>query len=399
MSAQSFAPETLTLEALRANGAPDFIERNTEALKAIYIAKFEELTERTLYPAQTEMFVLEVMAYAKSVMGEAIQAAFLQNRAIWAEKQHLDEVGANVSTFRLQAQTAISRVRFTLTEARPTSVVVPVGTRVSAGTDFIFSTVDDLIIPAGDLTGVVNVVAERSGAEFNDFASGQISDILDPIPYVTTVENVITSGGGSDVEDDDRYRLRIVNAFERISKAGPREGYIELVKAVHPNIIDVAVIRPQPGYIEITPLMFFAGEGEATDDALDTAIIDFLDPETRIPMGDFPSIVRAGNQIFDITLNVRISGAISGLQSQIEEAVRKVFLRPKLNPDGDVVGHEGWSVELGAQVSPSAILGAVNAIPGVIDVEGPGFAYTDLGATEFATIGQLTINLIEAPNV
>ena len=49
--------------------------------------------------------------------------------------------------------------------------------------------------------------------------------------------------------------------------------------------------------------------------------------------------------------------------------------------------------------STSAILGAVNAIPGVIDVEGPGFAYTDLGATEFATIGQLTINLIEAPNV
>ena len=165
----AFAPETLTLEALRSAPVPDFITRDPFVLKQYYVAKFEELTKRTLYPAQTEMFVIEVMAYAKSIMGEAIQTAFMQNRAIWAEGRHLDEIGANVSTFRLAAQLATSRVRFTLSETRPTGVTIGQGTRVSAGEGYVFSTTEELIIPAGDLTGEVDVIAAGSGDAFNGF--------------------------------------------------------------------------------------------------------------------------------------------------------------------------------------------------------------------------------------
>ena len=94
----AYEPQTMTLEALRAADVPSFIERDPFALKQFYFAEFENETGRKLYPAQTEMFVIEVMAYAKAIMGEAIQTAFLQNRAIWAQGRHLDEIGANVST-------------------------------------------------------------------------------------------------------------------------------------------------------------------------------------------------------------------------------------------------------------------------------------------------------------
>ena len=381
----SYSPDTLTLEALRSAPVPDFIERDPEALTSFYVTEFERLSGRTLYQGQTEMYVIEVMAYAHSILGEAAQAAFLQNRAIWAVGRHLEEVGANVSTFRLPAHTAASRVRFTLSEPSPVGVLIAAGTRVAPEgeevSDLIFSTIEEVIIPSGQLSGDVDVIAAEPGLRYNDFAPGQISNILDPIAYVSTVENIIASGGGSDQEDDDRYRLRIVNAFERISRAGPREGYVEHVKAVNPAIIDVAVVRPQPGYIEITPLM---GDGVSSD-AIDRAILDYLDPETIVPMGDYVSIKKASMRTFDVALNVRIFGASQGLYGQIDLAVRTVFQR--------------WTLTLGSQIAPSAILAAVKALDGVVDVTGPGFDYTDLAATEFAGLGNVTINLVDAPNV
>lgn len=371
----SYALETLTLDALRSAPPPEFIERNTEALKAIYVAKFEDLTKRTLYPAQTEMFVIEVMAYAHSVLGEAAQTSFLQNRAIWATGRHLEEVGANVSTFKLPAQTATSRARFTLSEARPNGVLIGKGTRVSAGDDYVFSTIEELVIPAGELTGEVDIIAAKAGIDFNDFELGQIKEILDPIAYVSAVENIITSGGGSNVEDDDRYRLRIVNAFERISKAGPREGYVEHVKAVNPAIVDVAVIKPQPGYIEITALML---DGVSSD-AVDAAILDHLDPETLIPMGDYVSIVKATGNGKNLTVTIRFNGQAPD-QALVETAIRTAFAP--------------FSARLGAQVSPRPLEAACMAFSGVVHVEVSGLAYEDLPATHFAFINSLTINLV-----
>lgn len=375
MNAHTYAPETLTLEALRSSPVPDFIERDPFKLKAYYVSEFERLSGRTLYPAQTEMFVIEMMAYAHSVLGEAAQTSFLQNRAIWATGRHLEEVGANVSTFKLPSQTATSRVRFTLSETRPNGVLIEKGTRVSAGDDYVFSTVEELVIPAGELTGEVDIIAAKSGVDFNDFELGQIKEILDPIAYVSSVENIITSGGGSDVEGDDRYRLRIVNAFERISKAGPREGYVEHVKAVNPAIVDVSVIKPQPGYIEITPLML---DGTSSD-AVDAAILDHLDPETLIPMGDYVSIVKATGNGKDLTVTIRFNGQAPD-QALVETAIRTAFAP--------------FSARLGAQVSPRPLEAACMAFSGVVHVEVSGLAYEDLLATHFAFINSLAINLV-----
>jgi len=379
MIAHTYAPETLTLEALRSAPAPDFIERDPFKLKAYYVSEFERLSGRTLYPAQTEMFVIEVMAYAHSVLGEAAQTSFLQNRAIWATGRHLEEVGANASTFKLPAQTATSRVRFTLSEARPNSVLINKGTRVSAGDDYVFSTLEELVIPAGELTGEVDIIAAKAGVDFNDFELGQIKEILDPIAYVSSVENIISSGGGSNVEDDDRYRLRIVNAFERISKAGPREGYVEHVKAVNPAIVDVAVIKPQPGYIEITPLMLANGIEAVSSDAVDAAILDHLDPETLIPMGDYVSIVKATGNGKDLTVTIRFNSQAPD-QALVETAIRTAFAP--------------FSSRLGAQVSPRPLEAACMAFSGVVHVEFSGLAYEDLAATHFAFINSLTINLV-----
>jgi hypothetical protein len=90
-------PVKRTLEQLRAAGAPSFFERDPSVLKAAFKARFEQVSGRTLYPAQTEMFLIEVAAYVLSVLHEAAQTATLQNTAVFAENVHLDNRGAIAS--------------------------------------------------------------------------------------------------------------------------------------------------------------------------------------------------------------------------------------------------------------------------------------------------------------
>ena len=194
-------PATFSLDELRAAAVPEFFQRDTAEIKKSLVAKFEVETGRTLYPAQTEMFFIDLLTYAVSMLAEGAQAAVLQNRAIWATGRHLDEVGANVSTYRLKAQAAQSNVRFTLSAIRATAVIIAQGTRVSAGSDLIFTTAKELVIAVGNLTGDVDVTADQAGEAYNDLQLGQIEDILDPVAFVSAVANVLISDGGADIEN------------------------------------------------------------------------------------------------------------------------------------------------------------------------------------------------------
>jgi phage-related baseplate assembly protein len=378
----SFDPATPTIDELRALPVPEFAERDTAVIKQALVSDFERISGRTLYPAQPEMFMIELMSYALSNVGSGVQNGLMQNRAIWAEGTHLDELGANVGTFRLSAQYARAEVEFTLSEPRNSGVVIPVGTRVAAGSALIFRTVQELVIPAGSLSGIVDTMATETGAAHNDLQLAQVQDILDPVAYVSAVTNVQISAGGSDAEADDRFRERIVNAFERITRGGSRAGYIELVLGAHPDIVDVEVIRPQPGHIHIYPLM---NSGIAAD-AIDDVISEYLDPETKIPMGDFVTIQKVSAQVFDVVMTLKVApGYAAGAVAQAEDAIRAQFAV--------------WSQTLGAQVAPSALVETVRGVAGVVGVDGPTFAFTDLTSTQFASLGVLTVNLVETPNV
>lgn len=69
------------------------------------------------------------------------------------------------------------------------------------------------------------------------------------------MENVTLSFGGADIESDDRLRDRIILAPESFSVAGPKGAYIYWAKTAHQNIIDVAVESPEPGTVNVYPLM------------------------------------------------------------------------------------------------------------------------------------------------
>lgn len=372
-------PVRRTLDALREAGAPDFFERDPAVLKALMKAEFEAKSGRTLYPAQTEMFLIEVAAYALSILHEAAQTATLQNTAVWSQGRHLEDRGANVSTFRLLAQPARATLRFTLSMERPNAVAVPAGTRAASPGGIVLATDADLIIPAGQTSGEASATATAPGATWNGLEAGTVTDLLDPVAWVSAVENIGPVEGGTDIEDEERFRGRVVNALFTIAKTGPRNGYREHVLAVDPDILDVAVIRPEPGFIHIHPLM----PAGAPDAPLKAEIAAYLDPETLRPMGDDVTIHDPERVGFEFTVTVRTLAAVPGIQEAAEQAVLAAFLP--------------WTRTLGSQIAPSDIIRAVRRLAGVTDVE-TDLAFIDLEAQEYAGIDDIDVIVEVTPN-
>lgn len=379
-----------TLAELRAAGPPELFDRDPSIIKAMLVARFEEKSGRTLYPAQTEMFLIETASYALSLLGEAAQTATLQNTVVWSEGRHLEDRAANVSTFRLLAQPARCTLRFVLTMVREEAVAVPARTRAGGPGGLVMATDADLIIPPGATEGEVTATATVPGAAWNGLAPAAVSDLLDPAAWVGAVANVDEVAGGSDIEHQERFRDRAANALFKIAKTGPRKGYREHVRDVHPDIVDVEVIRPEPGVIHIYPLMS-TGAPEA---ALKLAIAAHLDPETRRPMGDDVYVLDPEEVGFSFGMIVRTHAVIPDIEEIAQEiAVERFHI---------------WTQSLGAKIAPSRITSlkecpveaegaAHGSAPklkswpsGVVDVE-VDLEFTHLGRHQFARIDALTV--------
>lgn len=79
---------------------PSFVVRDTAAITAELIAQYESLTGKTLYPAQIERVLIDLIAYRESLLRVALQDAALQNLVRYARAPMLDHLGENVGTVR-----------------------------------------------------------------------------------------------------------------------------------------------------------------------------------------------------------------------------------------------------------------------------------------------------------
>lgn len=237
---------------------PNYIDRDPAAITAAIIDQYEGLTGKTLYPAQVERLLVDVLAYRETLVRIGIQEAAKQNLLYYARAPMLDYLGELMGVSRLPAASAQAPMLFTLSASRPAPLIIPAGTQVSAGPGQAgsrFITNDDLTIAAGETTGTVWATAVTPGVAGNLFEPGQIN-VLDTDLGVATlsVANSAASAGGADAEEDDRLRLRIHLAPESYTTAGSVGAYRYHALSAHPSLVDVAVVSPSPGLVRIYPL-------------------------------------------------------------------------------------------------------------------------------------------------
>lgn len=216
------------------------------------IAAFQAAAGRTLQPAQVERLLINLYAYRESLVRDAIQFAGEQTLLAFAVFPMIDYLGQLLGVTRLGAQGAVTTLQFTLQNALTLPYTIAAGTQ--AGTSdgqFIFSTSADLIIPVGTTRGTVSATCTTPGAGANGYLSGQINVLLSPNVLIAAVSNTETSGGGSAPETDDHLRARIQAAPNQFSVAGPSGAYRFFALGADPSIIDVEVISPSPGTVNV----------------------------------------------------------------------------------------------------------------------------------------------------
>lgn len=361
---------------------PQFVERDPQKIVEEMIAQYETVTGRTLYPAQVERLIIDLVAYRESMTREAIQDAGKQNLVSFARAPFLDYLGELLGIRRLPGSSARTLLRFTFAAPLATSLVIPAGTRAQdSGGAFTFAVVADSTVPAGAATAEVWAAAVESGTRANGLTSGQVSVLLDALGVSATVVNVSTSYGGSADEDDTRFRDRVRLAAERPA-CGTFAAYRYHAMSTHPDIVDVGTTSDRPGEMRVSALTL--------DGAPDTSLLDALRAQLNRddvrPATDQVVVIPAERVAFRIEAQLTLySGAAAGdAQRQAEQRL------------------QDWAVQqrrrLGRDLVPSQIIERLQAVQGVYRVELPQPAFRELTEHQWGDCEDIQVVIVGVAN-
>lgn len=363
---------------------PNFIDRDVTKITQELISQYETMTGKTLHPAQVERVLIDLIAYREMLLRIGIQEAAKQNLVEYARYPMLDYLAELVGVKRLPAQPARTTIRFTLSEAQPFDVLIPAGTQVETKDGkYIFKTVSDKVIKAGQITVDIDAVCETAGSGGNGYIAGEINNILSLIAYVEKAENISTSMGGADEESDERLRSRIKEAPEHFSNAGSKGAYRFWAMSAHQDIVDVAVMSPSPGVVNVYPLM---NTGNPSVDIL-RLVANTLNAEKIRPLTDQVNVISPTQVDFAITANVTLYDFAD--YATVKEDIRRALDRYT----------KEIRARLGKDIIKSQIIAIINSVYGVYktDLISPA-ADVVLADNEWANCLGVTINIVGNTN-
>lgn len=207
------------------------------------IAKYEQDSGKALQPAHVERLLINVYAYRESLTRQQVNEAYRQQHVRFATGLMLDLCGDDVNTPRLEAQPALTTLRFSCeANLAMKPVFIPTGTQVIVG-DLIFETTASATLSSSRNTVDLPAQCTTTGTVGNGWAVGQINTLAKPLhaDIEVKVSNVTVPSGGVVVESDDAYRERILLALEAYSVGGPKKAYEYYARRVSQAIVGIHV--------------------------------------------------------------------------------------------------------------------------------------------------------------
>lgn len=367
---------------------PSFIDRNIATIESDIVTRYEEKSNKTLYPAQPERLMADVLSYIVYVTREQIQHAAEQNHVQYANGEILDHLAQFYGVTRQAAIKAKCTLRFTAQEAiptgeRPVAVIIPAGTRVRT-TDgkAIFETLASIEIALNETTKDVEAEATEAGAFANDYAAGEVKETLTTIAWLESVANTAFTHGGADTETDTLFRERVVKAPESFSVAGSTGAYEFHALSAHPSIIDVAVESPLPGRVNVYPL---TASGAPSEDVLN-AVRAVLTHEKYRPLTDSVTVLAPVAKPFTIAATVTLYETAPSVETKAQIEAKLTALA------------EEKRKRLGRDIVPNQIIALIQSVVGVYDVTLTQPTFQSVSASEYADCTTITITLGQASN-
>lgn len=305
-----------------------FVQADGDAVLTELISKYEELTERTLNPSDPDRLFISWVADIVTQERVLLNYAANQNIPSRAMRENLDALGEFIYGLkRPQAESAECTMRFVISVPQATAVTIPMGTKITDGSQtFIWETKADAIIPIGETAVQVKAICQTPGTVGNGYASGQINLLIDidNIPFYESCANIDTSSGGSEQADDDTYYELMRQRLEAYSTAGPKGAYEYFAKSVSSDIADVCAINPtnKPGYVNIFAIM---QDGSIADDGTKKLIFEACNDKKVRPLTDIVEVLDPEEENFDIDFTFYIvrnsERSVNDISVAVEAAV------------------------------------------------------------------------------
>lgn len=224
-------------------------------------ASYDNLTKITDFSVGSEAYHLaDIMAVLKLEHREDIDNNYRMSMIHYAEGEFLDNFGDRAGVHREQSSPSTGEVTFTLASAVTDNVVIPADTVVATDDAISFILLDDVIILAGDTTGSGDVLCEQEG-EYTNVSPGTVNIIVSDLNiHNLTVTNEEYFTDGADIEEDDEFRARILNAPGNVP-TGSLPWFANVAmndETVGVSVHDVIVRKNVGGYSEDIVMYFRA---------------------------------------------------------------------------------------------------------------------------------------------
>lgn len=357
-----------------------FIPTDTDSVISIAVAMYEKLTGTVVHPASPEMQFIRWVS--NIIIQERVLNNYTGNQNIpsRAEGENLDALAElTYLRERPESKAATCKMKFSISEAQDTAVLIPAGTRITdANGTLTWETVADVYVPIGQTSAEIQAQCQTVGVIGNGYAVGQINALVDVYDYYSECKNITASEGGADRATDDEYYELMRDSMDAFSCAGARGGYIYWAKQVSTEIADVVANSPTPGVVKIYVLM----EGGALAGAqMKSEVLAACSEDRRRPLTDQVSVADAEVVTYNINFTYYLQNGRTKSAAEIAAAVAEAVEQYKawqcaklgrdINPDElrEYLYHTGIKrIELTAPVFTSLRDGSNKTVPQVARV-------------------------------
>lgn len=296
---------------------PQVVSEDVNEVTNSLIASYEHATKKTLYPAQIERLIIDLIAYCYLLLLAAINDTARQGLVDFAREPMLSYHGAKVDTYRQAAKPAKTTLRFEVPEPVASAYPLPLA-RISAQTGVLFIPQAEPVIQPGQRFVEVTALAEEVGSAHNGYLPDTVTEPFDELPEDVTVTNVTPTSGGHEQEDTERFRARIKLAQARPG-AGSTKQYRYLALSADVSVIDVSVTVIAEGHVRIALLLPLGSDPVEVVAAVDKVIRR----DDNRPTTDNVDVVAATGVPIHLTVLVtpRKNAIVQALQAQVQSAL------------------------------------------------------------------------------
>ncbi len=330
--------------ALR-NTAYQFITTDTTVIEGYLISIYETMMNTTVRRGSPDLLFIKWIANLFLYERNEFNQKANQNLPSRATSEDLDALAeAFYQESRPDPTAASCTMRFYISQAQNTAILVPEGTRVTdAASTLYWELQEDLYIPAGSLYVDGTVYCQTAGAVGNDWIAGDINTIVDVYDFYTACENLTDSDGGSDSPEDDAFYELLRLSLDALSTAGAMGAYEYFTLRTSSEISNVLVNSPIPGCVYVYAM---TSDGAIATEELKARILATLNEDLTRPLTDFVVVNDPGVVHYNVDLTYYIPENSTLSSAEIEANVKAA-----------VDTFRTWqTAKLGRDINPSKLI-------------------------------------------